>query len=294
MTDTSLGFIGLGLMGLPMTLRLVHAGRRVTVWNRSAEKVKPALEAGAREAESPAAVAGNAEVVFLCLTDTAAVEEVVFGANGLAGAGGNARIVVDFSSIRPDRTREMAERLKQEANMEWVDAPVSGGVKGARDGTLAIMAGGEARAVAQVGTLIEPLCNRFTHMGPVGAGQVTKLCNQAIVSCNLAVLAEAVNLARRAGVDAGKLPEALKGGFADSIPLQLFVPRMVNRIFEPPVGHASTMKKDVDTIRDLARETGSDVPMVDRAEEIFRRLIEAGHGDHDVATIIELFDEPES
>jgi 3-hydroxyisobutyrate dehydrogenase len=147
---------------------------------------------------------------------------------------------------------------------------VSGGTKGAQEGTLAIMAGGDAADVERVRPYILKMARGFTHMGPTGAGQTTKLCNQVIVGCAMAVLAEATRLAVNAGIDAKRLPEALAGGFADSIPLQLFVPRMVAGIHTPPLGHISTMLKDLDTVVDVAHDTGTPVPMAALAAQLFR------------------------
>ena len=144
----------------------------------------------------------------------------------LAAAKGSGKLVVDFSSIRPDAARSIAARLKTATGMGWIDAPVSGGTKGAEEGSLAVMAGGDAADIERARPYVLAMARRFTHMGPTGAGQTTKLCNQVIVGCAMAVLAEATRLATNAGIDAVRLPEALAGGFADSIPLQLFVPRM--------------------------------------------------------------------
>jgi 3-hydroxyisobutyrate dehydrogenase len=273
----TLGYIGLGLMGLPMTRRLIAAGEAVTVWNRSAEKTAAAVAAGARAASSPADVAARSAIVFMCLTDAEAVETVALGADGLAQAPAGERIVVDFSSIDPERTRAIAARLRAVNGTRWIDAPVSGGTKGAEEGTLAVMAGGDAADIARVTPHVLKMARALTHMGPLGAGQTTKLCNQVIVGCTMAVLAEAARLAVNAGIDASRLPEALKGGFADSIPLQLFVPRMVAGIHAPPLGHAATMLKDLDTVLEVARSTLTPVPMASLAAQLFR-LLEASRG----------------
>jgi 3-hydroxyisobutyrate dehydrogenase len=273
MTAERLGFIGLGLMGLPMTRRLLAAGQNVTVWNRSPQKARTAEAAGARRAACPAEVADAADIVFQCLTDTAAVEEVVFGSSGLAEAAGVGKVVVDFSSIRPDATKAIAARLEAANGMRWIDAPVSGGTKGAEEGTLAVMAGGSDEDFARVGPYVRLMAERFTLMGPTGAGQTAKLCNQIIVGCAMPVLAEATRLAANAGIDPRRLPEALAGGFADSKPLQLFVPRMAAGLHDPPLGHAYTMLKDLDTVTDVARDTGTPVPMTALAAELFRTLM---------------------
>jgi 3-hydroxyisobutyrate dehydrogenase len=256
-----LGYLGLGMMGFPMTRRLVSAGYDVTVWNRSSGKAAALVEAGARLAPQPRDVAATTSILFMCLTDAAAVEEVVFGPDGLATATGSGKLVVDFSSIHPDAARAIAARLKLANGMGWIDAPVSGGTIGAEEGTLAVMAGGDAADIERARPYVLAMARRFTHMGPTGAGQITKLCNQVIVGCAMAVLAEATRLAVNAGIDARRLPEALAGGFADSIPLQLFVPRMVQGIHSPPLGHIATMLKDLDTVVDVARDTSSPVPM---------------------------------
>ncbi|NNM74253.1 NAD(P)-dependent oxidoreductase [Enterovirga aerilata] len=269
---TPLGFIGLGLMGGPMTRRLLAAGRTVTVWNRSPDKLEAAVAVGAKRAGNPAEVAEAAEIVFLNLTDSAAVEAVVFGPEGLSAAPGRGKLVVDFSSIRPDATVEIARRLEAANGMRWVDAPVSGGTKGAEEGSLAIMAGGEAADIERTRPHIMTMAARLTHMGPLGSGQTTKLCNQIVVGCTMAVLAEATRLAANAGIDPCRLPEALAGGFADSKPLQLFVPRMAAGIHDPPLGHAYTMLKDLDSALDAARETGTPAPMAALAAQLFRLL----------------------
>ena len=265
-----LGYLGLGLMGLPMSRRLLAAGFEITVWNRSPGKAAALREVGAKAATKPADVAAAAGIIFMCLTDAAAVEEVVFGADGLATVPGDGKLVVDFSSIHPDKARAIAARLQAANGMKWIDAPVSGGTKGAEEATLAIMAGGDAADVERVRPYIMAMARGFTHMGPVGAGQTTKLCNQVIVGCAMAVLAEAARLAVNAGIDAKRLPEALAGGFADSIPLQLFVPRMVAGIHSPPLGHISTMLKDLDTVVDVAHATQTPVPMAALAAQLFR------------------------
>lgn len=274
----TLGYVGLGLMGLPMTRRLLAAGHAVTVWNRSPEKRQAAVASGAVAAADPAGVVAKASIIFMCLTDAKAVEAVVFGPGGLAQVAGAGKIVVDFSSIHPDATRDIAQRLKAANGMRWIDAPVSGGTKGAEEGSLAVMAGGEAGDIARVEPFVLAMARRFTHMGPTGAGQTTKLCNQVIVGCAMAVLAESARLAVNAGIDAKKLPEALMGGFADSIPLQLFVPRMVDAIHEPPLGHAATMLKDLDTVLEVAKATGTPVPMAGLAAQLFR-MLQASRGD---------------
>jgi 3-hydroxyisobutyrate dehydrogenase len=292
MADTSskptVGYIGVGLMGKPMTLRLLAAGYRTTVWNRSRDKLKEVLAEGAIEAKTPAALAGASDIVFMCVTDTAAAEAVVFGPDGVAKGAAPGKTLVDFSSIRPDATRAMAARLKAETGMGWVDSPVSGGVQGAAAGSLAIMCGGEAADVERVRPVVMTMCQRFTHMGPSGAGQITKLCNQVIVGSTLAVLAEAINLAERAGVDATRLPEALTGGWADSKPFQIFVPRMAGRTFEPKLGAVATMLKDLDTATSVGHASKAALPMTAAAAELMRLYLAHGTDEDDMGRLVTL------
>lgn len=283
-----LAYIGLGLMGLPMTQRLLAAGYTVHVWNRSPGKLAPALAAGAIQAPSPRAAADAADIVLMCLFDAGAVESVVFGADGIAAAVGNGKVLVDHASIRPDKTREFATRLKAACGMDWIDAPVSGGVKGAAEGTLAIMCGGEPAAFEKARNVLTAYAANINLMGPSGAGQVTKLCNQVIVGSNIAVIAEAIRLAQNAGVDARLLPKALSGGFADSKPLQIFVPRMIDRPAES-IGAANTMLKDLDTALDLGRDTGTPLPVSGLAAQLLRTLAAQGKGEEELSAVIDLY-----
>ncbi|MCP3464919.1 MULTISPECIES: NAD(P)-dependent oxidoreductase [unclassified Bradyrhizobium] len=283
-----LGYLGLGLMGAPMTRRLLAAGYEVAIWNRSAAKAAALVEVGAKREASPRDVLTCAGIVFMCLTDAAAVEEVIFGPEGLSAAPGAGKLVVDFSSIHPDAARDIAARLKAANGMGWIDAPVSGGTKGAEEGTLAVMAGGDPGDVERVRPYVLTMARRLTHMGPIGAGQTTKLCNQVIVGCAMAVLAEATRLAVNAGIDAERLPEALAGGFADSIPLQLFVPRMVQGIHSPPLGYIATMLKDLDAIADVAHATSTPVPMASLAGQLFRLASASRGADADALEIYKL------
>jgi 3-hydroxyisobutyrate dehydrogenase len=245
------------------------------------------LAKGARRAESPAAVARAAEIVMMCVTDQHAVEEVLFGADGVAAGAKPGLVVVDFSSIAPASAREFSMRLEKHG-VGLVDAPVSGGVAGAEKGTLAIMAGGRPEHVERVRPVVMHLAQRFTRMGDSGAGQTTKLCNQIIVGSLVAVIAEAVRLAEAAGVDARMLPEALKGGFADSAPLQVFGARMAARTFEPSIGAVSIMLKDLENAAAVAREKTVPLPMARTAAELYRLLTAQGKGEKELSTIIEL------
>lgn len=289
MSSPRLGFIGIGLMGAPMTRRLLDAGFAVTVWNRSPEKAQ-ALEAdGATVAASVSELTQSVDVVMLCLANTAVVEDVVFGEGGVAASGSAGQRLVDFSSSDPAATRDMAARLKDACGIGWVDSPVSGGVAGAQAGSLAIMCGGEADDMAAVEPLLAPLAARVTHMGAVGSGQVTKVCNQMVVGCQAAVLAEMVALAEASGVDATRLTEALSGGFADSKPFQILTPRMAAGDFANPPWHLRTLLKDLDMAVAQSQRSQSATPMSGLAAQLMRAHASRGHAEHDPAILVESY-----
>lgn len=285
----TVAFAGIGLMGLPMCRRLIAAGYSLRVWNRSLDKCRALEEMGAQVVSVPAQLAEGADIVMLCLADTAAVREVVFGPSGIATTAKPGQLLLDFSSVEPAVTREMAAELERLTGMRWVDAPVSGGVPGAEAGTLAIMAGGRGEDIDVLRPLLTHLGQRVTHMGAVGAGQVTKVCNQMIVACNALVIAEVVGLAERSGVDARLLAPALAGGFADSRPLQILAPQMAESQFEPVKWHVRTLLKDLDTAAKLAREEGGAVPMSGLAAQLMRLHGSMGNLENDPATLVRLY-----
>ena len=288
----NIGFIGMGLMGVPMSSRLAAAGHQVRVWNRNSDKCLPAVKAGCLQAGTIVELAQQSDLVIICISNADAVSEVVLSADGLCSIGdGSGKLVIDCSSIDPQTTRDLAATLRERTGMGWVDAPVSGGVAGAEQGTLAMMAGGEADDIERIRPIMMALAQRLTHMGPVGAGQTTKIVNQMLVSCNVLVMAEVMALASRAGVDAARIPEALKGGFADSIPLQLTGPRMANDEFDPVKWHVRTLLKDLDMANELARRQGSAVPMAGLGAELMRQHASRGYAESDPATLIRLYRE---
>lgn len=293
-TLPSLGFAGIGLMGLPMCRRLLAAGYPLTVWNRNPAKCAPLVEAGARQVASPAELCEHADMVMLCLADTAVVREVVFGAGGVAEGAKNGQLLVDFSSLEPTATREMAAELAGKTGMSWLDSPVSGGVVGAEAGSLAIMVGGEAGDLDRVRPVLLNLGQRVTHMGGIGAGQVTKACNQMIVACNALVIAEVVALAEQAGVDARLIAEALAGGFADSKPLQILAPQMAESRFQPVKWHVRTLLKDLDTAVKFSREQGSATPISGLAAQLMRLHGAQGFLQKDPATLVQMYRAPDS
>ncbi len=290
----TLAFAGIGLMGLPMCRRLLAAGYPLRVWNRTPEKCAPLVEAGAVQVATPAELCDGAALVLLCLADTAVVREVVFGAGGIVEGAQAGQLLVDHSSLEPAATREMAAALEQRSGMRWVDAPVSGGVAGAEAGSLAIMAGGREDDIERARPVLLNLGQRLTRMGPVGAGQVTKVCNQMIVACNALVIAEVVALAEKSGVDASLLAPALAGGFADSKPLQILAPQMAESAFEPIKWHVRTLLKDLDTAVKLSREEGSATPLSALAAQLMRLHGSQGYLEKDPATLVQLYREGEA
>ena len=291
MARPRVGFIGTGLIGTPMVQRLLECGLSVTVWNRTPDKATPLVAFGATVAESPRALAESCDIVCLCLTNTAAVHEVVFGAQGINAVLRVGQLVIDLSSIAPDATREMAERLASACGARWIDAPVSGGLPLARAGRLIVFAGGDADDIARAAPLFEALAQRVTHMGGHGAGQLAKSCNQMIVACNLVTIAEMLAFASQSGIDATRLPGALAGGFADSLPLQIFGSRMAAGVDAPRIGGLATFRTDIDQVVRLAGECGAYAPMATRASEV---MLEASRTDSiginpDVSRIVKLF-----
>lgn len=289
MTDKkpTLGFIGIGLMGKPMTLRLLKAGFSVNVWNRSPEKLSPVTDAGANGCSSIAELVKASDIILLCLADTLAVETVI--RNDIMDNGSANQLLIDLSSIHPENTRQLAAMLHKKCGMGWIDAPVSGGVTGAEQGNLAIMAGGSLANINIARTILAPLYKQLTHMGDLGSGQITKICNQMIVSCNVLVIAEMIALARQAGVAAEKIPEALSGGFADSKPLQIVGPEMATGTFEPVKWHVKTLLKDLNMAVDLAVTQGQAVPMSGLAAQLMQLHGSHGYLAQDPSTLIKLF-----
>ena len=286
-----IGFIGTGLIGTPMVQRLLECGLSVSVWNRTPDKATPLVLDGATLAESPRALAESCDIVCLCLTNTTAVHDVVFGVQGIDAVLRTGQLLIDLSSIAPDATREMAERLAGACGARWIDAPVSGGLPLARAGKLIVFAGGAVHDIARAAPVFEALSQRVTHMGGHGAGQLAKSCNQMIVACNLVTIAEMLAFASTSGIDATQLPGALAGGFADSLPLQIFGPRMAAGVDSPRIGGLGTFRKDIDQVVRLAGECGAYAPMATRAAEL---LLEASQtesvgADPDVSRIIALF-----
>jgi 3-hydroxyisobutyrate dehydrogenase len=289
-TNPTLGFIGIGLMGKPMVLRLLKAGFTVNVWNRSPKKLPPVIKAGAHAFNSIGELVQASDIILLCLADSAAVDTVV--TQHISSAGNADKLLIDLSSIPPDTTRRLAVHLYNACGMHWVDAPVSGGVIGAEKGNLTIMAGGTVSDVETARHVLAPLHAQLTYMGGLGCGQITKICNQMIVSCNVMVIAEMMALAQQAGVDAEQIPQALAGGFADSKPLQIVGPQMASETFEPVKWRIKTLLKDLNMAVDIAKQHGNSIPMSSLAAQLLQLHGINGYLEQDPATLIKLFKTP--
>jgi 3-hydroxyisobutyrate dehydrogenase len=282
----SIGYVGVGLMGGPMVKRLLSLGYRVRGFDVVADKV---AASGAKPAASAADAAKGAALVLLNLPTTEAVEEAVFGKQGVAGALHTPQLVIDFSTITVETCRGFSKRLRELTGCGWIDAPVSGGPPASGSGTLTIMAGGEAAEIERARSLFADISGRFTHMGPPGAGMVAKMLNQLIVGCGYAVMAEAVKLAESAGIDAARLPECLAGGHADSSLLQKVYPRIAGRDFAP-LGYARQLLKDLEMVHHFAAQAGAPTPMMDEALGLYRELVRLGHAELDAGAILKLYE----
>lgn len=280
------GFIGLGIMGRPMALNLIKAGYELVVHARRPESMAPLAEAGARTASSPAEVAREAPIVFTMVSDTSDVEEVILGPEGVIQGVRPDAAVVDMSTISPSSTRMIAERLRA-AGAVMLDAPVSGGETGAKAGTLSIMVGGEPAAFSRVRPLFEAMGGNIVHVGPSGAGQVCKSCNQIVVGATIAGVAEAVLLAQASGVDPRKVREALLGGFAGSRILEVHGLRMIEGDYTP--GFKSRLHhKDMRIVLESAQEFGISLTTAAMVAEWLDLLVERGLGEEDSAAIFEV------
>ena len=284
-----LGYVGVGLMGLPMVKRLLSRGHSVSAYDILPEKTEAARAAGAKAAGSPAEAAMEVELVLLNLPTTDAVEQAVFGERGVASGLKPPQLVIDFSTVKVDKGKAFAEKLKAKTGCGWVDAPVSGGPPASATGTLTVMAGGEAADIERVRPLMADIAGRFTHMGPPGSGLAAKMINQLIVGCGHAVMAEALVLAEAAGIDAARVPECLAGGHADGSLLQKLYPRMVKRDFAPQ-GYSRQLLKDLEMVNEYAGGLKAPVPMMGQALSLYRMLVHLGHSELDTAAIFKLYE----
>lgn len=279
---THIGFLGTGLMGAPMAANLLKAGFTLTVWNRTEAKTEPLADAGAGVADAPAGVAEGADAVVSMLESGPVVTEVLFD-RGVADALAPGSLVIDMASIPPSTARDHARRLAAKG-FGHLDAPVSGGTRGAADATLAIMAGGTPEDFARATDILSAL-GRATHVGPPGAGQLAKCANQVIVAITIGAVAEGLLLAAAGGADPAAVREAITGGFADSRILQEHGRRMLERDFVPG-GPSRMQMKDLNTALDAAAEASLALPITSKLGELFQALLDAGGNDFDHSALL--------
>jgi len=287
----NIGFIGLGLMGKPMARNLFRADARMVVHNRSSQSVRELESEGMVAGDNPADVTARSDVVILMLTDSIAVDAVVAGENGVLEEVRDGTVVIDMSTTKVPLTHNLAESVRARGG-DFIDAPVSGGTIGAEGGTLSIMAGGTPSAIECAQPIFDVLGSKTTHVGAVGAGQVAKAANQMIVGLNIGAVAEALTLAKKAGVDPALVREALGGGFADSRILEVHGKRMVDKTFEPG-GRATVQLKDMNQALELGEQLGVNLPATRLNRDLYDKLVAAGHGELDHSALIKAID-PES
>ena len=278
--NTPIAFLGMGLMGSRMASRLIKAGFKVSVWNRTEAACEPLMTMGATSLQLKNI--GDYPVILTCLADDHAVSHV-FGQ--IKTYLKPEQIIVDFSSLSVETTLDLAKQIIQQQGY-WIDSPVSGGTVGAEQGTLVIFAGGDAKIIDELAPIYQVLSQRVTRMGENGTGQATKICNQLIVAANSALIAEAIALANLAGVDTTLLAPALAGGFADSKPFQILAPRMATHNFEPVQWKVQTLSKDLNNAVQLAKNFNLNIPVANQALTQLQAHQQKGFAEQDLATMI--------
>jgi len=284
-----IGYVGVGLMGLPMAKRLLSLGYAVRAYDIAPQAIAAARDAGAAAASSSADAAKGADLVLLNLPTPDAVEEVAFGKDGVASVLRPPQLLIDFSTNKVHQSKAFAQRLRELTGAGWIDAPVSGGPPASGSGALTVMAGGETAEIERARPLFADVAGRFTHMGPAGAGMAAKMLNQLIVGAGHAVMAEAVVLAEAAGIDPARLPECLAGGLADSALLQKLYPRMVKRDFAPQ-GYVRQLLKDLEMVNEFAGALKAPTPMMGEALTLYRMVAHLGHTELDTAAVLKLYE----
>ena len=287
----NVALIGAGAMGGAIGTRIAQTGQNLMVFDPDRGKVAQLVTHGAKAAVSAAEAAAGSDFVIISLNAPRIVDIAVFGAGGVAEGARPGTLIIDMSSIDPGATKDLAAKAAQ-MGLRWVDSPLSGGAPKALTGELTLMVGGDAKDVADAHEILQHVATNYTHMGPVGAGQTTKLINQVLCGLTFMAVAEATQLALDAGVDAAKIPLALKGGRADSAILQEYMPRFAIRDYRR-TGRIDNMVKDLDGAQDLARRTNTSMPLTALCTEIHRMLTAAGLGGEDQAALMEYFTGPD-
>ena len=277
----NIGFIGIGLMGFPMAKNLLKSGYNLKAYNRSQDKADRLKEFGAEISTSIKSVVTNSDIVIAMLTDDAAVEKVM-GSDEFISNIKESATVIDMSSVNPVITKKYAEILK-EKNINYLDAPVSGGTIGAEEASLAIMVGGDEKTFKKCYDLLKILGNP-TLVGPVTSGQISKLANQIIVGVTIGAVAEAVTLCEKSGTNPSKMIEALSGGWADSKILQTHGKRMINKDFSPK-GKTTTQLKDMTNIINAGKAVDTHLPISSLIKEMYKELVADGHGNTDHSSL---------
>ena len=285
----SLGFVGLGAMGAPMVRNLLRHGHAVVVWARRPEAMAPLVSAGAHVAGSPADAAARSDITLTMVTDGAAVEDVTLGDAGVVQGARPGALVVDHSTIAPEAARRIAAGLAANG-IEMLDAPVSGGKAAAEAGELAIMVGGPEASLERVRPILACYARMIVHIGPNGAGQVAKACNQICTIVNQLGAAEAMLLAERSGVDPRRVKEVMMGGFAASRMLDLQAPKMIARDFDGKV-ESRLHHKDIQIVLGLARTLEIELPASLAAARVLSTLQERGGAKQDSAAIFDVLNE---
>lgn len=281
------GFVGLGIMGRGMAANLVRGGTALTVYNRTAERAAPLVELGAVAERTPRAVAENSDVVIICVSDTADVEEVIFGADGVADGLAPGGLVIDTSTVSPTATRQWAERLA-EVGVAFIDAPLTGGSEGAEQGTLSIMVGGADGDVERALPYLRQVGSTITHVGPVGHGQVTKLANQILVVSNMLGVAEALMFARASGLDLAKVIAAVEGGAGGSWMLSKRAPQVIDDDWRPGF-RVDLQQKDLRLVLEAAGELRVPMLATGLISQLYQPLLRDGRdgdGNHALAETV--------
>jgi 2-hydroxy-3-oxopropionate reductase len=284
MAQDRVGFIGLGVMGKPMARNLIAAGHELVVYSRTRASVDEVAGDGATAASSPREVAEQAGVVILMLPDSPQVREVLESGDGLLPGAREGSLVIDMSTISPVVTREIAAECG-ERGIGWVDAPVSGGDVGAREGTLSIMAGGSEEDFARAKPLFEALGKTIVHVGPVGSGQVVKACNQVVVALTIEAVSEALVLGSKAGVDPATIIEVLSGGLAANKVMEVRGRNFLEHDFTPGF-RIDLHHKDLGIALATAREYGVALPSTAAVDQMLQALRSGGRGDRDHSALL--------
>jgi 2-hydroxy-3-oxopropionate reductase len=282
------GFIGLGIMGKPMSKNLLKAGYDLVIYSRTPSKIDELVIAGARAAQSPKELASQSDVIITMLPNSPEVKAVVLGENGVIEGAQKGSAIIDMSSIAPLVSKEVAEKLA-EKGIDFLDAPVSGGEPKAIDGTISVMVGGKKEVFEHCYPIMKAMAASVVHTGDVGAGNVTKLANQIIVALNIAALSEAFVLASKVGVEPELVYQAIRGGLAGSTVLDAKVPFIMERKFDPGF-RINLHMKDLNNVLETSHEVGVPLPLTASVREMMQALIVDGMGENDHSSLIRFYE----